>query len=127
MTGWIGIDRVTELELGRGGRGRLNVPNTLSIFDSHFPRFAVLPGVVIIGAMTELARLVMEGDGSRWRLRAVEQVRFRHYALPGDELELSVEVERRTAREAVLKGSVRAEERVIATVRRLRLARSGDA
>jgi 3-hydroxyacyl-[acyl-carrier-protein] dehydratase len=127
MTGWIGIDRVMELELGRSGRGRLNVPSTLSIFDSHFPRFAVLPGAVIIGAMTELARLVVEEDGSRWRLRAVEQVRFRHYALPGDELELAVEVEWATPRETVLKGSVRADDRVIATVRRLRLARSVDA
>ncbi len=37
-----------------------NVPNTLAIFDSHFPRFPVLPGVLILGSLGELAGVLLE-------------------------------------------------------------------
>ena len=69
MSRWTTLDRVVGVEPGQSGTAIRNVPNTLAIFDTHFPRFHVLPGVLILGSLGELARLVVEGDSDRtWRL-----------------------------------------------------------
>ena len=44
---WTTLDRILEIDPEKGAKALRNVPNTLSIFDSHFPRFNVLPGVLI--------------------------------------------------------------------------------
>ena len=38
----------TSLELGKRATALRNVPNTLVIFETHFPRFPVMPGVLIL-------------------------------------------------------------------------------
>ena len=76
MGRWTTVDRVISLDPGKGARGIRNVPNTLSILDSHFPRFPVLPGVMILGSMAELAAtLLKEHTGRSWRLSGAEQFR----------------------------------------------------
>jgi len=62
------LDRVLELEPRTRARGLRNVPSTLDVFDSHFPRFPVLPGVVVLDSLAELARLVLPGAPEAWRL-----------------------------------------------------------
>ena len=107
MSRWCTVDRVTELEPGKGAKGLRNVPNTLAILDSHFPRFPVLPGILIMGSLAELAgRLLQEQTGRAWRMARAEQVRFRHFIQPGDQMELSVEVVDRTDGEVTLSAKV---------------------
>jgi 3-hydroxyacyl-[acyl-carrier-protein] dehydratase len=122
MNRWTAIDRVLSLEPGKGARGLRNVPNTLSILDSHFPRFPVLPGVLILGSLGELAaQLLQEQTGRPWRLAAAEQVRYRHFVQPGDQMELTVELKESSADSAVLSGTVRVDGKVMTTARQLRL------
>ena len=118
---WSGLDRVVRMEQGREAVAIRNVPNTLSILDSHFPRFPVLPGVLILGTLGTLGKLLLsEGTSRTWRLAEAEGIRFRHYARPGDQLELRVEVVSASDDEAVLSGSVRVDERTVTAVKRLR-------
>ena len=85
---WTGLDRVVELESGKRACGYRNVTNTLSILDSHFPRMPVLPGVLMLGSMGALAaHLLQDHTGHEWRLAGAEQVRFRHFVQPGDQLD----------------------------------------
>ena len=119
---WTTVDRVTSLERGKGAHGVRNVPNTLAILDSHFPRFPVLPGVLILGSLAELAaRFLREQTGSDWRLAAAEQVRYRHFVRPGDQMEMVVELKELAPGSALLSGSVRVEGRAVTTARVLRL------
>jgi 3-hydroxyacyl-[acyl-carrier-protein] dehydratase len=119
---WTTLDRVTRLEPGEGADGLRNVPNTLAIFDSHFPRFHVLPGVLILGSLGELAaRLLEEETGTKWRLKKAEKIAYRHWAQPGDQMELSVKVKERGDDEAVLSGDVRVDGGVITRARILRM------
>ena len=67
-----------------------NVPNTLAIFDSHFPRFPVLPGVLILGSLGRSRRAAAAPDGQAWRLAGAERVGFRHFVQPGDQLVFTV-------------------------------------
>jgi 3-hydroxyacyl-[acyl-carrier-protein] dehydratase len=112
------LDRVLEVEPGRSARALRNVPNTLTLLDSHFPRFPVLPGVLILDSLAELGGLAAGGEH---RLAGVERVQFRRFVQPGDQMELSVEVVERGGGEVVLSGQVRVDGKLSAAVRRLRL------
>jgi 3-hydroxyacyl-[acyl-carrier-protein] dehydratase len=119
---WTGLDRILEVEPGKRARGFRNVTNTLSILDSHFPRMPVLPGVLMLGSMGELAaRLLADQTARSWRLAGAEQVRFRHFVQPGDQLELEVELKDVSESGASLSGTARVEGKVMVTARRLRM------
>jgi 3-hydroxyacyl-[acyl-carrier-protein] dehydratase len=116
------FDRLVSLEPGSSASAIRNVPNTLAIFDSHFPRFPVLPGVLILGTMGSLAaRLLEEETGRSWRLAGANQVGFRHFVQPGDQLEITVDLKERGDQEAVLSAEARVEGRVVTRARRLRM------
>jgi 3-hydroxyacyl-[acyl-carrier-protein] dehydratase len=119
---WTGFDRLVDLEPGASARAVRNVPNTLAIFDSHFPRFHVLPGVLILGTLGSLAARLLEADTERaWRLAAAGQVGFRHFVQPGDQMEVSVTLKERTDEAALLTGEVRVEGKVVTRARELRM------
>jgi len=122
MSSLTGFDRLVSLEPGASARAIRNVPNTLTIFDSHFPRFPVLPGVLILGTMEALAaRLLEEETGRRWRLGGAGQVGFRHFVRPGDQLEIAVDLKERSEEEAVLTAEARVDGKVVTRARRLRM------
>jgi 3-hydroxyacyl-[acyl-carrier-protein] dehydratase len=113
------LDRVLEVEPGRRARALRNVPNTLALLDSHFPRFPVLPGVLILDSLVELGALA--AGGGDWRPAGVERAQFRRYVRPGDQMELSVEVTARDGAELTLSGKVHVDGKLAAAVRSLRL------
>jgi 3-hydroxyacyl-[acyl-carrier-protein] dehydratase len=122
MSRWTTLDRILEIDPEKGARALRNVPNTLAIFDSHFPRFPVLPGVLMLGSLAELAaRLLQQKTGGSWRLARAEQVRFRHFVQPGDQMALSVELKEFSPTAAVFSASVRVDDLVVATARRMRM------
>ena len=114
------LDCILELKPGSGARALRNVPNTLAIFDSHFPRFPVLPGVLILGSLGALAGLLLaEETGRPWRLAAAERVGFRHFVQPGDQMELTVQLKDRSEAEATLSGEVKVDGKVVTRARKL--------
>ena len=118
---WTTLDRIVSMEPGTSAGALRNVPNTLAIFDSHFPRFHVLPGVLILGSLGTLAAELLEQEtGRRWKLAGADRVGFRHFVQPGDQMELSVQLKSRTDDEAVLSGEVKVDGRVVTRARKLR-------
>lgn len=132
------LDEVREVEGGRHAVAVCHVPQTLDVFATHFPRFPVLPGVLVLDDLVEVARLAAGGgaDGSGtstgpWLLASVHKVRFRHFVQPGDSLEMTADVvDHDAARDpgtVALRGVARVEGRPVATVGRLVLRRAaGD-
>lgn len=122
MTGgrWTTLDRIVRIEAEEAEAIR-NVPNTLAIFDSHFPRFHVLPGVLILGSMGTLcAELLAQRTGGRWRLAGADRVAFRHFVQPGDEMLLTVKLKSIGDAEATLTGEASVEGKVVTRARKLR-------
>ncbi|MGO9898606.1 MAG: 3-hydroxyacyl-ACP dehydratase FabZ family protein [Solirubrobacteraceae bacterium] len=120
---WTTLDRIVSIEPGKRAVAVRNVPNTLAIFDTHFPRFAVLPGVLILGSLGELAsELLRQQTGERWELRAAGRVGFRHFVRPGDQLELSVELKQQSEVEAILSGEAKVDGRLVTRARTLGIA-----
>jgi 3-hydroxyacyl-[acyl-carrier-protein] dehydratase len=119
---WTTLDRIVQINPGDHASGLRNVPNTLAIFDSHFPRFPVLPGVLILGSLGSLAAVLLEQDGGpTWELRAAERVGFRRFVQPGDQLELSVTLKERSDDAAVLSGEVKVDGKLVTRARVLRM------
>jgi 3-hydroxyacyl-[acyl-carrier-protein] dehydratase len=120
------VDVVLELTAGHG-RGLRNVPMTLDIFDTHFPRFPVLPGVLVLGSLIELARQVcrVEDPDGFWRLLRARRVQYRHFVKPGDQLVLDVRLGMGPANGvAIFSGEVRVGGTVVTRARELHLARA---
>lgn len=121
MSRWTTLDRIVAVDPGKSATALRNVPNTLAIFDSHFPRFNVLPGVLILGSLGALASELLERETGRpWRLAGAERVGFRHFVQPGDQLELKVTLKERSDDQAVLSGEATVDGRVVTRARKLR-------
>lgn len=76
-----------------------NVALSEDFFDDHFPRHPVLPGVLIIEGMAQLAGLLVEacqeartGRRAKAVLTILERTKFRHMVRPGDSLRYQAEV-----------------------------------
>ncbi|MEV6153315.1 3-hydroxyacyl-ACP dehydratase FabZ [Nonomuraea sp. NPDC052129] len=87
------LDRVSRVEPGVKGIATKNVAGTELWFQGHFPTAAVLPGIVIIEALAQLAGVVfaLAGASEISYLAGVRSMRFRRPVVPGDQLTLSAE------------------------------------
>ena len=93
------IDRVIEVEKGKSIKALKNVSINEPSFQGHFPAKAVMPGVLIIEALTQAAGLLgllglEEGisEDSLFYLVGVDKVRIRKPVVPGDQLILDVKL-----------------------------------
>jgi 3-hydroxyacyl-[acyl-carrier-protein] dehydratase len=117
---WTTIDRLVKVEDEEAEAVR-NVPNTLAIFDSHFPRFHVLPGVLMLGSLGTLCgELLEQRTGQRWRLAGADRVAFRHFVQPGDQLVLNVKLKDLGDGEATLTGEASVDGKLVLRARKLR-------
>lgn len=90
------IDRVTLVEPGVKAVGYKNVTSNEPFFQGHFPGNPVMPGVLMIEALAQLgcfAMLVKEEYKNMIGLFAgIDGVRFKRQVIPGDRLDLCVEL-----------------------------------
>lgn len=91
------VDRILELEPQKRIVGIKNVTMNEPFFMGHFPRFPVMPGVLIIEAMAQTGGVLVLRDIPDCSERlvffaAIEKAKFRRPVLPGDQLRLELEV-----------------------------------
>src|SRR5688500_4567525 len=86
------VDAVTRHEPGHRMVAVKNVTVNEEFFQGHFPGTPLMPGVLLIESLAQVASLLLVGDGERITLRGVDNVKFRRQVLPGDRLELDVRV-----------------------------------
>jgi len=87
------IDRIVELEPGTRAVGIKNVTINEPFFAGHFPGNPIMPGVLIIEAMAQVAGILafrsgVQGDTVYFM--SIEKAKFRKPVLPGDQLRLVI-------------------------------------
>ena len=100
------LDRIVELDPNCRAVGVKNVTYNEPFFQGHWPGRPVMPGVLIIESMAQLAGAMLtqwHGDGRSAMLVGVDGVRLRRPVTPGDQLRLESEAVRLKSRTAVLK------------------------
>ena len=91
------IDRMLELEPGKRAVALKNVTINEPFFSGHFPGEPIMPGVLIIEAMAQTGAVLMLHDMPDREQKLVfftgiDKARFRRTVVPGDQLQLTIEV-----------------------------------
>ena len=114
------VDRILELEPERIV-GIKNVTVNEPFFAGHFPDFPVMPGVLIVEAMAQVAGvLVLKGIPDRANklvfLAGIDNAKFRRPVLPGDQLRIEMKVVKKKASVAKMMGVATVDGAVVAEV-----------
>jgi UDP-N-acetylglucosamine acyltransferase len=93
------VDSISEHERGRRLVAVKNVTVNEEFFQGHFPGAPLLPGVLMLEALSQVATilLVERGDArpnTRVFLRGVDNAKFRKQVVPGDRLRLEISLGR---------------------------------
>jgi 3-hydroxyacyl-[acyl-carrier-protein] dehydratase len=91
------VDRITEIDPGKKIVGLKNVTMNEPFFQGHFPGHPVMPGVLIVEAMAQVAAILVyrSSDDNKGKITyfvGIDNTKFRKPVVPGDQLRLELEV-----------------------------------
>jgi 3-hydroxyacyl-[acyl-carrier-protein] dehydratase len=90
------VDRILEIESGKRIVGIKNVTINEPFFQGHFPEHPIMPGVLIIESMAQVAGILAYLSASEEDRKkvtyflAIDNARFRKPVIPGDVLRLEM-------------------------------------
>jgi beta-hydroxyacyl-ACP dehydratase FabZ len=88
------VDRIVELDDGQRIVGLKNVTINEPFFQGHFPGAPVMPGVLIIESMAQVAGVLFYrnalDDKKLIMFTSIENAKFRRPVLPGDQLRIEM-------------------------------------
>ncbi len=90
------VDRIIELEEGKKAVGIKNVTINEPFFQGHFPGNPIMPGVLIVEAMSQVGAVaILSKEEYRGKLAVfagIEKMKFRKQVIPGDTLTMEAEL-----------------------------------
>ena len=121
------VDRILEYEKQTRIVGIKNVTINEPFFQGHFPGRPIMPGVLIIEAMTQMGGVLLLRDHEHREkglvyLVGIDNAKFRRTVIPGDQLKIEVTVLRyktnicRMRGEAYVDGALAAEAEILTTL-----------
>ncbi len=91
------VDRIIEMELSKRAVGLKNVTINEPFFQGHFPGDPIMPGVLILEAMAQVGGVLAFKSSPEVKRKIVyfagiDKAKFRKPVLPGDQLQMVLEV-----------------------------------
>jgi UDP-N-acetylglucosamine acyltransferase len=115
------VDAITEYEAGRRLVAVKNVTVTEEFFQGHFPGTPLMPGVLMLESLSQVAAvLLLQRDdappNARVYLRGINDAKFRRQVVPGDRLRLEVSLGRRRSTLAHAQAAAYVGDQIVAEV-----------
>src|SRR5262245_23854704 len=114
------IDRIVDVIADKSATGIKNVSINEYFFQGHFPKQAVMPGVLLIEAMAQTAAVLVVHtlgkafEGKLVYFMSVDSCRFRRPVLPGDQLHVHVTKDRNRGMIWKFAGEIKVDGTVVA-------------
>jgi 3-hydroxyacyl-[acyl-carrier-protein] dehydratase len=112
------VDRIIAIEPGRSITGIKNVTINEPFFVGHIPGHPVMPGVLVVETMAQVAAcLVLDDPELRGRLAyfgAIDGVRFRRRVVPGDQMVVRVDLLKHRGRFLKVQAEARVDGNLVA-------------
>jgi len=89
------IDRIIDIEPKVKAVGLKNVTANEQFFQGHFPGYPIMPGVLIVEAMAQVAGILAFRSGAQGNsvyFMSIEMAKFRKPVGPGDQLRFEVNI-----------------------------------
>lgn len=86
------VDKVLSVEKFKRAVGVKNITANEPQFTGHFPDRPIMPGVLMVEALAQLAGCVCMNPGDQVFFAGIDGVKFRKPVVPGDTLVMEVEV-----------------------------------
>ena len=87
------VDGIREIEPGERIVGVKNASMSEDFFTHHFPQRPIMPGLLVVESMVQLARWLVIADSgftTSVLLDEVDRCKFRGFAVPGDQIAIEV-------------------------------------
>ena len=112
------VDKVIEFEASKRIRAIKNVTINEPFFVGHFPGHPIMPGVLIVEAMAQVGGiLAFKSSDVKDKVvyfMGIDGARFRKPVLPGDTLEITIEVKKIRGTIWSFKGEVHVDGKLVA-------------
>jgi UDP-N-acetylglucosamine acyltransferase len=113
------VDAITEHEPGRRVVAVKNVTVNEEFFQGHFPGAPLMPGVLMLESLLQVAAILLlqRGDAppnARVYLRGVNDAKFRRQVVPGDRLRLEITLGKRRASLALAQATAYVGDQIVA-------------
>lgn len=89
------VDRILDFQPGVSITGIKNVSINEPFFQGHFPGQPIMPGVLIIEALAQVAGILAYrsgAEGDSVYFMSIEKAKFRRPVVPGDQLRLEIKL-----------------------------------
>lgn len=92
------VDRVTEVVSNKYIRGHKCVTYNEPYFPGHFPQRPIMPGVLVLESLAQIGGILayvsdpFDPTTNLMYFLGIDKVRFRHTIVPGDRMDLHVQV-----------------------------------
>lgn len=115
------IDRLTELVPGKIANAEYLVKNEAPFLRGHFPNQPMIPGVLLVESVAQLAGIVAQSDRSApqlndLRLTAINRAKILGTAIPGQTLAVQAELASRFGNLIQARGRIRVDGKLILSV-----------
>ena len=113
------VDRIVEIEGDKRIVGLKNVTINEPFFQGHFPGAPVMPGVLILESMAQVAGVMIYRDMPDKERKliyftGIENAKFRRPVLPGDQLRIEMQLLNRRTNFGKMNGQATVEGKVVA-------------
>jgi 3-hydroxyacyl-[acyl-carrier-protein] dehydratase len=112
------VDRILEINPGNKVTGIKNITINEEFFRGHFPGQPIMPGVLIIEALAQVAGVLAFHSGATPGksvfFMSIEKAKFRRPVIPGDQLKLEATILQHRGNVWKFVGNALVEEKIVA-------------